>query len=244
MNKKILAIASVLILMIAGLYAYKSRTASPAASTAPLSTYTQAPGMPRASASGIDAVPEAQAAWAALGSYMNALKIHDIQALEQVTYKLSSACADPKQVATCNARMDHALEIANSFKKEDFKNIWFDDRQMILSTDWHTEESDIAIGEAREAIYFVRDVNGDPKVLYFTQPEEIVYSFIDPKQTKSELTSRLKTRITDSDKDGLSDEVETCTYESADPKTCVKTDPEMPDTDGNGWWDSFEQYLK
>ncbi len=243
-KKSITNIVVILAILAVGIYLYRDHIPMPTTSAVPSSAYTQAPGTRVTSTAGIDGTPEGQAAWTVLVAYTKAAQSHDLSTLKNLTYKVSDACADPKQIDTCNTRMDKASEITKTFKKSDFKNVWFDQRQIILSTDWHVEESDIAIGEAREIIYFVRDSKGNPKILFFTQPEEIVYSFIDPSQTKTALITRLKERITDSDTDALSNETETCTYESADPKTCVKTDPNRIDSNGNGWWDSIEPYLK
>lgn len=241
-KKLILSLLLAALILGLGLFAYKQYSRSQL--TGPISTYTQDAGVRRSSSSGIDGNPRAEAAWSALLSYTQAAKDHNITALKKLAYKVSAACLDPDQAKICNERMDRASEITGAFKKSDFKNVVFDDRQIVLSTDWVVKETDIAIGETREVIYFARDKNGYPKLIYFTQPEEIVYSFIDPTQTKTALVNRLKERIVDTDGDLLADEVETCTFESADPKTCTKTDPKKIDTDGDGWWDSVEQYIK
>jgi hypothetical protein len=243
MQKKIILAISLLLLLSLGLFAYKRYTPK-APQGVDTSLYSQAPGAATISSSGIDGDPRASAAWAVLQAYITASKNHDVNTLKNLTYRLSAACQDPKQVDTCNSRMDKVVEITKDFNKNDFKNISYDNRQLVLSTDWHVEETDIALGEARKAVYFIIDKNGNPKVLYLTQPEEIIFSFKDSAQTKAVLVKRLEVRITDSDKDMLTDEAETCTFEGADPKTCIKTDPKKMDTDGNGWWDSFDQYLK
>ncbi|MDB5194170.1 MAG: hypothetical protein JWN50_184 [Parcubacteria group bacterium] len=245
MQKKIIVIA-LIILMGAGFIAYRKHASTTAPTLSSASSYTQDPGtavsiMGTAASSSL-----ATESWNVFQAYMNAVKNHDLEALSGSSYKLSDACLDSTQLPTCTSRMDAVYGIIKNFKKSDFTNVVYDDRQIILTTDWHLETSDVAIGEARQAIYFVRTTTGAPKVLYFTQPEEIVYSFKDATMATSTLIDRLKVRITDSDQDALENEVETCTYEGAASSTppCVQTDPNKKDTNGNGWWDSIDAHLK
>jgi hypothetical protein len=243
MQKKILIALTLIAVIAIAIFALKKHEET-RVFTPPLFIYTQPAGTSTMSTVGIDGSPVAEKAWATFLSYRQAVKNHDLSALMQVVYTVSDACKDPKQFTECKTRMDKAAEETKDFTRSEFKNVWYDNKQIILSTDWHVEQTDVALAEARKVIYFVIDSIGTPKVLFFTQPEELVYSFLDPNTTKEKLITRLQERIIDTDMDGISNEVETCTYQSADPKTCVKTDPNNKDSNGNGWWDSIEKYIK
>lgn len=243
MTKRHIPIAViVIVVLIAGGFWYEHTSGS----TGPFADYTEPAGPVASSTSGIASDPVATAAWQTFEQYLSAAKTHNLSLLKRYTYKLSTICANRSSQTQCFAIMDRVAQIGLTFKESDFKNVIYDNRQIILSTDWRLEESNIQIGYGRSVIYFTRDTSGAPHVLFFTQPEEIIYSFIDPTQTHAQLVARLNERIKDSDGDMLEDEYETCSYEGAASSTppCVQTDPHKMDTNGDGWWDSTEQYLK
>jgi hypothetical protein len=183
-------------------------------------------------------------AWSVFEGYLNASKSHDVKKLNDFAYRLSDVCLNKSEQDTCYTRMDQVYSNGSEFKKEDFIHLAYDGRQIILSTDWKLEETDLALGETRSVIYFTRDINGDPKVLFFTQPHEIVYVLKDPKIEKDQQIKELSKRITDTDHDLLVDEVENCLHGEAAESNCAKTDPNSIDTDKDGWWDSTQMYLK
>lgn len=182
--------------------------------------------------------------WEVFNSYVEAASAKDVGKIEDLSYQLSAACKTLPQGAPCEAALANVAAVGSKFKKEEMSILLSDDKQAILSSPYRTEETDIARGVLRKVIYFAK-VNGEPKVLYFTQPDEITYTFLDKKATTTtaEIDQRLLERTKDSDQDGLPDEVETCTY-LGDTKDCVKTDPSNRDTDGDGWWDGVEIYLR
>lgn len=244
MKKRIGLGILILIIALAGFWSYKKREAT--SLTHPQADYSQSAGSVTTLTTGVESNPIALSAWQIFQEYLAAAKAHNIAALVPLSYKLSPICASVSTRSDCYAVMDRVVKAGSTFKEGDFKNVSYDNRQIIISTDWHLEENEVQIGYGREVIYFVRDASGNAHVLFFTQPEEVVYSFIDPKETHAALVARLKERIVDSDGDYLEDEYETCSYQGAASSTppCVQTDPHKMDTNGNGWWDSIEQYLK
>lgn len=181
-------------------------------------------------------------AWGVFEQYVTAAKAHDLAAVTSLSYQISATCKDPKQQTNCFKAMDTVASTTKSFKESDFTTVLFDAKQIILLTPWHEEETDIAFGEARSEIYFTRDSKGVPKILFFTQPEEIVFLFKGKNEAKATWVKSLTPRIKDTDEDAQADEVENCLYPGVD-KTCIKTDPTKKDTNGNGWWDSTESFF-
>lgn len=231
MNKKILLGAAPIILI--GLGSWMLLRTSPVPSPIP------AP----ASESEADV---RSAAWQTFSAYLTALQKHDIQAIRGLSYQMSDLCSDSKKRAQCFAVMDRVASSTAVFKESDFTHISFDNKQVILTSDWRFEETDIAVAEARKEMYFIRDDSGALKLLFMSQPEGLVWSFIDPKQSRADLVRRLNERITDTDGDFAQDEVETCTFAGAASSTpaCVSTDPNTKDTDGDGIWDGLEMFIR
>ncbi len=178
-------------------------------------------------------------AWNTFAGYVAALKAHDLPALTSLSYQLSETCKDQKQIKDCYAKMDIVYDILKNFKQDEFTHVAYDEKQIIISSDWHVEQSDLAYGKARKVVYLTRKADGSAQLLSVTLPEEIIYTLIAKDDTPATLEKEVTTRIIDTDGDMLVDEVENCTYPNA-PKTCVKTDPTKKDTDGNGWWDSID----
>ena len=181
-------------------------------------------------------------AWDVFTRYIAAAKAHDLKTLTALSYQLSNTCKNAASSSDCFKKMDNVVEVTKNFKEANFTTVWYDAKQIVMTTDWHEEETDLAFGDARNVIIFTRKDNGDPQVLYFTQPEEIIFTLKGKNDTKSMMRNELAPRLKDSDSDGLVDETEQCSYPNAD-KSCVKTDATKRDTDGNGWWDSTQSYF-
>ncbi|MDB5266244.1 MAG: hypothetical protein JWN89_59 [Parcubacteria group bacterium] len=188
----------------------------------------------------------AHEAWGVFQTYLGFLHKHDISGVKTVTQELSTTCADKAKTAECNKLMDSAYDIGSTFKEADFTHMLFDAKQIILSTSFHTETSDLARALVRQVIYFSRDEKGVPKVLSYTFPNEITYALYDakdPKVNPAGLDARLRFRVNDRDLDGLPDEVEECSFVGVSA-SCVKTNADKRDTDGDGWWDGVESFIK
>ncbi len=187
----------------------------------------------------------AHEAWTVFQTYLGFLKKHDVAGVKTVTLELSSTCADKAKSVECNKLMDGAYKIGSTFKEADFTRLLSDSKQIILSTPFHTETSDLARASVRQAIYFARNEKGVPKVLSYTFPNEITYVIYDATESNdmAALDKRLTFRTNDKDLDGMPDEVEDCSFIGVDT-TCKKTNPDNRDTDGDGWWDGVEPYIK
>jgi hypothetical protein len=181
-------------------------------------------------------------AWSVFADYIERANQHDINGLSMFAHKLSNVCLDPNSMVECYQRMDQVYQSAKDFRLEDFTIYWESGRQIIMMTDWQTEENEAFKILYRGAIYFTRDIAGKPRVLYITQPYEII-AVTKLNRTDSETTTLLEDMSKDSDMDAIADQVETCDYVGVDLNKCKQTDPHKRDTDADGWWDSIDALL-
>lgn len=181
-------------------------------------------------------------AWQAFESYIAYAEAHNLEGISSLSHQLSDTCLDPELTEECYALMDNVVLISKEFDKTEFVNVWRDRKQIVLSTDWQVEENEVVKGYYRNVIYFTRDWKGSPKLLSMSAPIDFVYL---PKEGLSpeELDKMLQEKIVDTDKDGLDDEVENCTFTGA-PTECEYTDPLKRDSNNNGWWDSTESLFR
>src|SRR3989344_130855 len=98
-------------------------------------------------------------AWNLFQKYLNFNKIKNKEGVKSVVYKIAAVCEDPKTTIECEGRMGAAYQYGNTLKKEYFVNVWQDEKQIILSTDFWIEDSDDMdlLGRFRSIIYFRRD---------------------------------------------------------------------------------------
>ncbi len=177
-------------------------------------------------------------AWSVFQSYLKAATNKDLEALKKYTYKLSTVCLDPAQKADCEARMGTVAFFGSTFDKKDFVNVWSDEDQIILATNYNDASDGEIYSRIRQIIYFLYD-SGELKLLRFS-PEQGFYL---PKDfgSKEEIDKMLAIRTVDADQDGIEDYIESC----IDKKDgCINTDPTKRDTDGNGLWDGIEVQLR
>jgi hypothetical protein len=137
-------------------------------------------------------------AWAIFQDYLKAAKENDLDKLKSLSYQISETCANPATREECNQIMTSVYLIAGGFKFEDFKNVFHDDKQIIMATDYMKLEE--GVDPTKVVLYFVKSENGDPKVLgiRFCYGEEngIDRCVITDPETR------------DADKDGWWDDVE------------------------------------
>lgn len=182
--------------------------------------------------------------WTIFQNYLTFAKTHNLAGLKSLSYQLSTTCTDSTKTSDCNALMDSAYFFGKDMKEKDFVNIWFDDKQIILSTNFTRQDvGTTTAGYVRGIIYFVRDAGGNSKVLYFSPTDGVAVN--KSKIAPDQLEARLLDMVKDSDKDGLPDLVETCAGYAVEANCPNKiTDPNKRDTNVNGWWDGVESYFK
>jgi len=198
---------------------------------------------PRLVTKGTSSNPASKTPWAVFEQYLTYAKNHDRVALASLSYKVSDTCADPKQEKECFAKMDAVYEVGSKLKQNDFVNVLEDDKQAILSTNFTRVNSDSELRATKAVIMFIKDDSGNPK-LASLKPNEIWVVGRTSTSTVSILEAKLQAMLVDTDKDGLTDELERCVFpDNYVVFACEKTNPAKKDTNGNGYWDSVEAYL-
>ncbi len=172
MQKYLAIILAVIIAIVALLPQSRSWVAEhlahlPEASSGSVAT-TSSSGLPLLTPVVFDnilATPVGEEAWAAFVSYRTAAETHDIPALHALSYRLSGACrtalTDSSKATPCYELMDSVSMITGPFKKSDFIRVAYDDKQIILATDY--EEVEPGSDPVKAVIYFVRQ--DTPKIL-------------------------------------------------------------------------------
>lgn len=181
-------------------------------------------------------------AWSVFEKYLEYNKTRDLDGIRSTVYKLAPICEDPKTRIECESRMASAYSYGKGLEKENFTNVWSDERQMILASDFWIEDSDDMdiIGRFRSIIFFVKDSSGSWKVLSWSPTKGGATS--KGTASDSELNERITIWSEDKDEDGIADYSEEC-LDKPNDENCTKTDPKQKDSDGDGWWDGVEAYF-
>ena len=177
-------------------------------------------------------------AWATFQQYLKYNRDNDLEGVKSIVYKIAPICEDLKDIIDCKARMSSAYAYGKDLNKNDFVNVWSDDKQIILSTNFKIEEDKNFLGRNRAIIYFIRDAEG-LKLLSFSPFKGIVIS--KGEASRKELDDRIIIFTEDRDQDGIADYSEECL--DTKKETCTKTDPKVRDTDGDGLWDGTEDLM-
>lgn len=175
-------------------------------------------------------------AWALFQKYLRYNKNQDLEGVRSVVHRVAAVCEDLKTTVDCKARMALAYQYGSTLKKEDFKNVWDDKKQTILSTDFTTREDDSIISRSRGIIFFIKTETG-LEMLSFSPSKGVVAS--KGAASQEELNYRIVNYTKDEDQDGLADYDEEC-LAVKEGETCQKTNPKIRDTDDDGWWDGVE----
>lgn len=183
-------------------------------------------------------------AWTVFENYLNFAKIQDLAGIKSLSHQLSSACSDANTIDDCNILMENAYFFGKDMREKDFVNIWSDNKQIILSTDFKRQEiGTTTVAYTRGIIYFTKDLKNNIKLLTFN-PEDGVAINRD-KIVPEQLEARLINMTIDSDRDGLPDTVETCAGFAVEANCPNKvTNPNKRDTNGDGWWDGVEIFFR
>lgn len=179
-------------------------------------------------------------AWSLFQKYLSYNQDGNLQGVKNAVYKISPVCADEKPSGECLNRMSAAFSYGKEFKKDDFSQVWSDEKQIILSTDFNITETESDMSRTRAMIFFVKDGNGDWKMLSFSPFKGATVK--KGAASSEELNDRLGVYTEDNDNDGAADYAEQC-ISATEKQICEKTDPNIRDTDGNGWWDGVDALL-
>ncbi len=172
--------------------------------------------------------------WEVFQKYITFAKNHDLEGIKTLSYQISETCKDKNLEKQCFALMDNVYQIGSNLKESNYVNKWSDGKQIIISTNPVKKTEGDNVGYQQGFIIFTKDNSGNLKLLGLDPYKSVYLSKKDFSAT--ELETRLKAMLADSDKDGLYDEEENCSGIYSNPK-CIKTNPNKRDSDGDGWWD-------
>ncbi|MEK7167694.1 MAG: hypothetical protein AAB791_01700, partial [Patescibacteria group bacterium] len=158
--------------------------------------------------------------WSLFDRFNEALKNQDIAAINDISYKE----IPPEMASQFGEFATYFYNENIKLNKADFVNIWQDDKQAIFSTN--------PIKDAKSGNY-------EQKRVSFVKSDGL-WKLL----TVGSKVGGLVFMTPDSDKDGLSDQEETCSGASQYDPNCVKTDPNNRDTNNNGWWDGIDSDIK
>lgn len=101
-------------------------------------------------------------AWTAFEQYREYARTNNLPGLRSLSYQLSKACSEPVNVEECNTLMTSVYLFSKDFKQSDFHNVAYDDKQVVMSTDYLVLQG--AEEPMKTVLYFVRE-SGEPKLL-------------------------------------------------------------------------------
>ncbi len=107
--------------------------------------------------------PVALEAWATFEKYRAFAKAHDLKGVKSLSHQLSPTCSNPAQRDECDALMESVYLFTADWQQSDFKNVVYDGRQIVMSTDYVDTGSG---GEPiKTVLFFTRTTSGEPRVL-------------------------------------------------------------------------------
>jgi len=181
-------------------------------------------------------------AWMTFEDYVSRAHEHNIVGVKDLSYKQSAICKNKETEKQCFTLMDNVYSIGKDFRKEDYKNIWSDEKQVIVFTDPRYDNAEKQYGLIQSYIYFTREKDGSAKLLAI-DPARGWY-IEKASSTREEWVTKLKKLTQDTDKDGLTDNEENCLdAKGVTEVSCVKTDYQKRDSKGDGWWDGVRVYI-
>lgn len=177
-------------------------------------------------------------AWAVYDKYLAALqeksKTGSVTLLNDVLINPTKECAKTK-LNDCKKAALLAINLTGISDKSVFVNNVSDDKQIILYTNLKPNNSSTSLGFDKKLLFFVKDDSGSLKLAQVLSKNFAVV------KSSQDAEIKLNAMVIDSDTDGLTDQEETTVCQKTNT-TCVNTDPNKMDTDGNGFWDSIDKY--
>jgi len=239
MKSKILVILGALVIVSALVFGLKSERNNP---LPPVDSVDEV-SPPTGGMVGTKATAIKQSAWTTFQNYLSFAKTHDLAGVKSLSYQTSDTCLDPKKIKECEGLMDSAYEYGKDLQEENFTHVWYDAKQIILSTNFQRQDfGTTTVGYNRSIIYFTRDTAGNPKLLSFNPDDGVIISRQDLDD--AEIDRRIKSMTRDSDEDGVVDDIENCVGYAVEKDCPTKSNPTKKDTDGDGWWDGVEIFFK
>lgn len=176
--------------------------------------------------------------WSVLDKNTLALKNKDVVAFNATSY-IQVAPAEESQFSQLASFLYGEMIKIN---KSDYVNKWQDDKQAIFSTNPAKADNDNFYRYTQGSIMFIKK-DGLWKLLSESPAKGFSILKGGTNKTSIQIEQDLQAMMLDSDKDGLTNEEETCTGTKQYDSKCIKTNPNKRDTKGNGWWDGIEKEM-
>lgn len=177
--------------------------------------------------------------WSIFDQSTLALKNADVAAYNKVVYDQ----IPPEESSHFASFAPFLYEEASKTNKAAYIHKWQDDKQAIYTTNPVKRDDEKTYGYSRSSIMFINSA-GSWKILVDAPDRGWNVSKSGTNKTAAQVEADLQAMMLDTDKDGLTDQEETCTGGQAYNPKCVKSDPAKRDTNGNGYWDGIEAKMK
>ena len=140
----------------------------------PLPTLSFSPSSFNLNLPGLNQGGVSEEAFAVFEDYREFARTGNIEGIKSLSHQISPACSDPARTEECRNLMASVYYFTQNFQKEDFKHVYFDDRQIVMLTDFLPSEESPDSEPIRSALFFTR-LDGSPKLLgiKFCLPDEV-----------------------------------------------------------------------
>ena len=102
-------------------------------------------------------------AWQTFAQYRSYAEASDIEGVKTLSHQVSATCQNEATLEECKELMNSVFLFTSDWDKEEFPQVFFDDKQIVLST------GAAVVGEngekAMTSIIYTRTSDGTPKVL-------------------------------------------------------------------------------
>lgn len=102
-------------------------------------------------------------AWSVFEQYREFAKNNNLEGVKSLSHQVSDTCLDPERREECNTLMQSVYLFTENWQKEEFPNVAYDDRQIVLSTDWGQVEE--GGDKVKVVILLTRTPSGEPRML-------------------------------------------------------------------------------
>ena len=107
--------------------------------------------------------PVTAAAWNTFDQYRKYAAEGNLEGVISISHQLSETCRNPESREECNRLMTNVAEFTKEFRQTDFKNAYYDEKQIALVSD-PVETAD-GKAEVQIILFFTRRETGEPKTL-------------------------------------------------------------------------------
>lgn len=148
----------------------------------------------------------ANEAWATFEQYLAYARARNLEGIKSLSHQISATCADPARRDECNFLMDSVIEATKDFRRNEFTNVAYDERQIVLFTDYIEKGPESE--PTQQVLLFTRTETGEPRMLgiRFCSGEKMMAELLNLSCIETDPEKR------DQDSDGWWDHVEALFY--------------------------------